>query len=213
MSAVGHEIDFSIADFVADLRAPTPSAAAEVLTPDCSELLAVLGRRRSQLENCARRHREVRAQRLDQLQQRLQAQRPQARLQRGGERLRDLTARLQRHPRELLLRLQHRHATNAVRLARLHPRQRVVALATRLAQARSRQQLLTVRGVENRTLQLAALGRALNAVSPLATLGRGYALLLDPSTGRVLRRVADIAPDAQVDARLVDGTVRLKRES
>ena len=212
VSAVGHEIDFSIADFVADLRAPTPSAAAEVLTPDRGELLAVLARRRTQLENCARRHREVRAQRLDQLQQRLHAQRPQARLQRGGERLRDLAAHLQRHPRAMLLRLQERRALLAARLARVHPRQRVTVLAARLAQARTRQQLLTVRALENRALQVAALGRALNAVSPLATLGRGYALLLDPATGRVLRRVDDIAPGAQVDARLADGTLRLKRE-
>jgi exodeoxyribonuclease VII large subunit len=259
VSAVGHEIDFSIADFVADLRAPTPSAAAEILTPDRNELLAVLARRRTQLENCARRQRETRAQRLDQLQQRLHAQRPQARLQRGRERLRDLAARLQRQPRGLLSRLQERRAALALRLDRMHPRhrmatlcergrllaarlqrmhprqrlralrehgaqlglrlsrqhprQRLAALAARLAQAGSRQQLLTVRALENRALQLAALGRALNAVSPLATLGRGYALLLDPISGRVLRRIDDIAPGTELDARLVDGVVRLKRES
>ena len=213
VSAIGHEIDFSIADFVADLRAPTPSAAAELLTPDRLELLAVLERRRTQLAHCARRHRETRAQRLDQLQQRLQAQRPQVRLQRGAERLRDLASRLQRHPRQATGLLRERLSRLAARLSRMHPRARTGALAERLAQARARQQLLAVRAVETRTLQLAALGRALNAISPLATLGRGYALLLHPQTGEVLRRVDEIAPGMRVDARLADGTLHLRRET
>jgi exodeoxyribonuclease VII large subunit len=210
--AVGHEVDFSIADFVADLRAPTPSAAAEVLTPDRSELLALLARRRTQLDNCARRGLENRAQRLDQLQQRLHAQRPAARLQRGRERLAGLHQRLQRHPDLVLKRLRDRHAQLLARLQRQHPRERVAAMRTRLMLARDRQQALTVRFVERRALQLASLGRALNAVSPLATLKRGYAVLSDPASGSVLRLASDIAPGSQVDAKLSDGTIRLRRE-
>jgi len=87
VSAVGHEIDFSIADFVADLRAPTPSAAAELLVPDAVAVDRHLRQLQQRLATLQQRRMQGNAQRVDHLLARLQAQRPQARLQRDRERL------------------------------------------------------------------------------------------------------------------------------
>src|SRR5690349_19163612 len=94
VSAVGHEIDFSIADFVADLRAATPSAAAELLVPDAVALRRHLGQLAQRLQLLQRRRLQAQTQRVDHLLARLQAQRPQARLARDRQRLEQLHRRL-----------------------------------------------------------------------------------------------------------------------
>jgi exodeoxyribonuclease VII large subunit len=94
VSAIGHEIDFTIADFAADLRAPTPSAAAELLVPDAAEIARGFVRQRQRIEQLLRRGLESRTQRLDHLLARINAQSPQARLARADERLHMLHRRL-----------------------------------------------------------------------------------------------------------------------
>jgi exodeoxyribonuclease VII large subunit len=94
VSAVGHEIDFSIADFVADLRAPTPSAAAELLVPDAVATIRHLQQLQQRLLTLQQRKLQAHSQRVDHLFARLQAQRPQARLARDRERLIHLQRRL-----------------------------------------------------------------------------------------------------------------------
>jgi exodeoxyribonuclease VII large subunit len=87
VSAVGHEIDFTLADFAADLRAPTPSAAAEMLVPDQAELSGALRQLRTRLDAALLRQQRALAQRADQAALRLHALRPQMRLERGAHRL------------------------------------------------------------------------------------------------------------------------------
>jgi exodeoxyribonuclease VII large subunit len=208
VSAVGHEIDFSIADFVADLRAPTPSAAAELLVPDAVAIARHLQQLQKRLSTMQQRKLQAHSQRVDHLLARLQAQRPQARLARDRERLMHLQSRLanvlreqsqQRHTR--LERLHHR-------LLAQHPRTRLPLLARRLAEQDQRLRRAIALTLERKQTSIRHTARALHAVSPLATLDRGYAILFDDN-GRVLRSVAATQPGDRLTARLADGQLRL----
>jgi exodeoxyribonuclease VII large subunit len=191
MSAIGHEIDFTIADFVADLRAPTPSAAAELLVPDTNELLRALHHQRERLRQHLRHRLHAAMQRVDHARARLHAQHPRQRLRAGGERLNQLHARLRRmHPSMLMTRRRGELHTN------------VRTLRARVAYR-----------LEARALHLGKLARALNAISPLATMQRGYAILLERDSGHVVRSVEQARAQARFIARLVDGELPLKHDS
>jgi exodeoxyribonuclease VII large subunit len=193
VSAVGHEIDFTIADFVADVRAPTPSAAAELLVFDGAELRRRIERDRTQLTLCLRRHLRSLAQRIDHGQARLRAMHPRARLRAGRERLRGLRKRLRsRHPRSRLRQWREY-------LRGLSQRLRVATLSKlRLSRQQSRE-----------------LGRALHAVSPLATLQRGYAIVSDAESGTIIRSTAQATPQSRLVTRVADGefSVRVEGDS
>lgn len=206
--AVGHESDISIADLVADVRAPTPSAAAELLTPDATELQAWLRSRAAELRQIQRRGAIARAQRIDQLYLRLQSRRPAARLQQGRERLALLHGRLQQQSRSMLSRNRDACLRIAPRLQRLHPRSRMPQLRAQVLLAHQRQASGMGRAMQMRSVKLQALARALNAVSPLATLGRGYAILRD-GHGSVIRRAADAHIGQVLLAQLADGELGL----
>ncbi|MFA6987241.1 MAG: exodeoxyribonuclease VII large subunit, partial [Arenimonas sp.] len=138
VSAVGHEIDFSLADFAADLRAATPSAAAELLVPERTDLLAQATQLRRRLDAAISRQHAGLAQRCDQAGLRLQALRPQLRLERGRHRLTLLHARLDAALQGgLNLRLE-RLRRCAQGLQRQHPRERLAALRHRAAMLEQR---------------------------------------------------------------------------
>jgi len=202
---VGHETDFTIADFAADARAPTPTAAAELLSPDRSEWLTqyrLIGAR------LTRRMRDLlRAldQRLDWLNARLVH--PRTRIAHLHQRLDAAVLRL-RLAQET--RLRHTHALLAELAARLRhvsPGPRVQA--RELERRHLAAQLLghMRRGLERRRERLTRLAQALNALSPLATLERGYAIVRHADTGALVRATTALAPGARVRARLARGEI------
>jgi len=204
VSAVGHETDFTIADLVADARAPTPSAAAEMLTPDRDELLRSLTATRARLAALLGRDIAARRQRLEWLSRRLRH--PGARLREQAQRLDDLELRLRAAMRHRLQLAQSRLARACTTLgarspaARLEEQQRLVAqLGKRLATA-MRQSLAA------REQRIAALAHLLDSVSPLATLARGYAIVTD-GNAQVIRDASAVAPGASVRARLARGAL------
>jgi exodeoxyribonuclease VII large subunit len=212
VSAIGHETDFSLSDFAADVRAPTPSVAAELLVPHRSDLgtrLAGLQRRLQRMQ--ADRLRQL-AQRADRAVLRLQAARPQARLalfcRRQDEAVRRLRTALHRRLETERARLRHADAV----LRACHPQRRLLQLAQRLGGLRTRPQAALARRLQRDALHLRGLARSLESVSPLATIARGYAIV-QHRDGRIVRSVGDAAPGDALSARLHDGVLSLKVES
>ncbi|NLG60135.1 MAG: exodeoxyribonuclease VII large subunit [Gammaproteobacteria bacterium] len=209
VAAIGHETDFSLAEFAADLRAPTPSAAAEQLVPDAAELLAKLRGHQRRLATFGSHRLAQAAQRADRAALRLHAMRPRARLdalcQRQQQALRRLRAAfsVQLERRQAAL----RHAQGSLRAHA--PGRRLAALGGHLAEIHPRLHAALPRQLERKSLQLAGLARALEAVSPLATVARGYAIV-QREDGAVVRSVDDVGTGEVVNARLPDGRLRLK---
>lgn len=211
VSAVGHETDVSLADFVADLRAPTPSAAAELLAPDGAVLAARLSALLRQLHAHQANALRQRAQGLDRAFLRLHALRPQARLDAFAERAAQAKLRLEHAIQRRLERQRGalRHADAILRAQ--HPRHRLQRLRDRLLALDNRPQALIAQRLQREALHLRGLVRSLHAVSPLATVARGYGILQHPD-GRVVRGVADAAPGDALRARLNDGVLALRVE-
>jgi len=162
ISAVGHEVDFTIADFVADVRAPTPSGAAEIAVPDRADWLRALNTLATRIVRLGRRSLEDLGQSLDWLSRRLVQTSPAVALERSATRLASLQRRLSSTTQTAVSKVSHR-------------------------------------------LQLAM--RGLHSVSPLATLERGYAIVEDATSGRVLLAATETKPGDDIRARLADGAV------
>lgn len=207
MSAVGHEVDVTLADFAADARAPTPSAAAEQLVPDQRALAQRLATLETRLANAVRSRQEREGQRLDHLQARLRH--PDEVLARRRDTLALLQARLHRALAACLEGERRRQRHLATRLSAQAPARRLAESRERLSRSAARLHAAMPRSLAAQRQRLAALARELQAVSPLAVLGRGYAILED-ERGQVVRRAGDTAPGQTLTARLGEGRLELE---
>ncbi len=182
VSAVGHEVDFTIADFVADLRAATPSGAAEIVVPDQREWQHRIASIALRIARIGERAVDDRAQQLDWLGNRLASA-----VRRG------------------LLTQSHQLQSVRSELLQLSPALSVQRSIGRLAELRQRLATGARRLVSNADHRVALLGRALHSVSPLATLERGYAIVKDAASDKVLMQATDVARGDDIRAHLARG--------
>ena len=205
IAGVGHETDVTIADFVADLRAATPSAAAEHATPDQQQWLHKFNELEVRLQQYLQRLLRQQQQKVDWLNGRLQQQHPQQKLTHNRQRLDELEIRLKK----------------AVQLKLAHDRRIVETQAARLWQCspmsaiRRNQQLQTylnerlVTAISSRLKhndqRLLNASQTLHAVSPLATLSRGYALVTEQASGQIIRSTGQLKSGDKVMTRLAKG--------
>jgi exodeoxyribonuclease VII large subunit len=210
VSGVGHEVDVTIADFVADVRAPTPSAAALAATPDKSTWMESLALLESRFVGAMGRYLRSRTQAATAVMQRLQISHPGARLQQHAQRLDDLEQRLRLALRAAIVTRQHRLGTLDTRLWRENPRHRLEALCAHAAAIRERLVHAFSGQLGSLEQRLALAARTLDAVSPLATLDRGFAVVSRVADGALLRDADQAPPGTEIEARLARGRVRAR---
>jgi exodeoxyribonuclease VII large subunit len=204
VSAVGHEVDFTIADFVADLRAPTPSAAAELIAPDVRDLARSVRNLQNCLTKCWREF-------VNRTRQRLAAVSEKALLRELSARLRGAQQQLDLAKELLGKTLDRRRALERTRLSNAHlalkahnPARELAARRQRLQEIRrrlgecSKQRLLETRERWDR------LAGMLRILGPQATLDRGYSITLN-AHGKVIRRRVDAKPRTRITTRVRDG--------
>lgn len=187
---VGHETDFTIADFAADLRAPTPTAAAELAAPERSALFSQLASLRAAMKRRLATLVDQRAQQIDWLSRRLQH--PAQRLAVQRERLQNLQRRLDNGLVQAGARERTRLAEARRRLQLARPN--LVERSHRCATLRLRLALLAQNGLGARTARLAQLADALAHLNPDAVLTRGYSIVMD-AAGAIVRDSAALEPN------------------
>jgi len=204
VSAVGHETDVTIADFVADLRAPTPSAAAEKVSPDQKDMLRQINDREFRLANAARRALQRLNTKLEHLSARLRD--PRRELLEKAQRLDDLELRLGKAMEQRLDRSQVRSTHLTQRLAMQSPGKQLANSRDALDRSASQLDKAIQRILAKLQDRLEHTAGTLNVVSPLATLGRGYAIVRDDH-GNIIRNATDVAAGDRISAHVANGTV------
>lgn len=207
IAGIGHEVDFTIADFAADLRAPTPSAAAEHAVPSQTEWLGGFKFMENRLLETVRRRLTQQQQRLGWLNKSLQRQHPGEKLQRNAQRLDELEMRLQKSMRQSVSHAAQCLVLNSQKLRRLQPTDNIIRYRQSLDFYRRRLERAMQLKLATLKQQQNGASQTLHAVSPLATLDRGYAIVKQQNTGQIVKSVADIAENDLLETRLANGRI------
>ncbi|UTW05404.1 exodeoxyribonuclease VII large subunit [Amphritea atlantica] len=202
ISAVGHEVDTSIADFVADMRAATPSAAAELISPDQQQILLRLQQIQQRLIRAWQRSHQQRLQQLQWTRARLRH--PGDKLKEQAQKLDDLELRMQRAVRLNVAQRKQQFTQLHQRYLRCSPMPLIAAGQQRKDELEHRLFNLIGAQLKQSSLKLSGLAATLNSVSPLATLDRGYAIVQDEQ-GKVIQDINQITPQSNVETRLSNG--------
>ncbi|MDR6446404.1 exodeoxyribonuclease VII large subunit [Paraburkholderia terricola] len=201
VSGVGHETDFTIADFAADVRAPTPTGAAELVSPQRVLLLRELDHRHATLARGFGRMMERRAQQLDWLARRLVS--PSERLARQRTHLQQLSMRLASAGARPVRDARARFSLLQMRWQRWRPD--LAAHQAKLGNLAQRLDAALLRHHERQTARIATLAARLEVLSPQRTLERGYAAVLDAQSGRAIRAPSSLKPGRRLTVHLAEG--------
>lgn len=213
ISAVGHEIDYTIADFVADVRAPTPSAAAELVIRNKLELHAELQMLAQRLQRAIQHRLETLRARLAACQQRRVLKDPWAPLRTVEQRLDELNARLARSMHGRLRLAQEALERGEAAMTHLSPLRLVSLLRQRLVTLEQRLVAAQVGHVRRGREELERLTGTLQALSPLAVLARGYSICRHQTDGQVIREAHAVGPGMHVDIMLWQGSLQCTVEA
>jgi len=204
VSAVGHETDFTIADFVADLRAPTPSAAAELITEAQHRVAERVSNQTSRLERAARFQVLHARQSLDSVPMDRAERRISGNLRRMNQRLDDLGFRMEAAVSGLIRSRQREVSGLAADVLHHEPRQMLARARERLGISQTRIERSVERTIRRASARVDATNARLRSLSPLAVLERGYALVISDN-GSVIRSIAQLAEGDHLRTRLADG--------
>ncbi len=212
VSAVGHEIDFTISDFVADIRAATPSAAAEIITEHVFSSCQFVAGAQERLAQLARQQLQDKEYRLAELCRRMARVRPRRRLNELLQRLDDRQASLLRCLKHAVLTRRLQFQSLSERLSRVRPQ--VLLNQRRELFSRTRQRLdeHARHRIGELKGRLETLQAKLRLLGPEQVLSRGYSITADAETGRVLRQPADVKPNQRLRTRLQHGTIFSRTE-
>ncbi len=204
VTGIGHEIDFTIADFVADFRAPTPSVAAESVTPDRYELMQAIDDRLARLYGQASLKLQQSDNQLKLLTQRLQHQHPRQKYQQFRLRLNHARDALSERIHAVLYQAKYRQGLTQQSLRQNNPKQRIAQYRQRLGYLQHNQLNNIQRTLTAAKHQLAMQAKSLDTLSPLKTLSRGFATV---SKGeKLVTSVKQLNRGDQVSLRLSDGS-------
>ena len=205
ISGVGHEIDFTIADFVADVRAPTPSGAAELAVPDRAQWIASVEALGERLSRAAGQRLAEPANRLAALGHRLQQSHPGVQLRHSAQRLDELETRFRLALRQSLDERRSRLSESDARLRGASPAGRIRSLDGRLGFLFQRFVRAARDSLDGQRQRLSLAQRALESVSPSATLQRGYAIVSAAGSGTIVTDARSSPPGTALDIRLARG--------
>ncbi len=215
VTGIGHEVDFTIADFVADLRAPTPSAAAELITPHQDELSESFQQFESTFMYLINDLIGTQHQAIDRLFQRLELLHPKQTILRKQEHLIELQRRAYSAVRLNTSELSNLLNELTLKLENQSPKIRISEAKMKLLQLQKQIYSLVKTKLQNKQQALHGLARTLDAFSPLGTLKRGYAIASNEMSGQILRNTRQIAINDKISVQLAEGqlTARVEKKS
>ncbi|WP_412972495.1 exodeoxyribonuclease VII large subunit [Glaciecola sp. MF2-115] len=210
VSAVGHEVDVTIADYVADMRAPTPSAAAELVSSDKSQLEKHIQQQQHRLAQVFQQHLKRIEYKLHLVESRLSNVHPAVQIRQANQHADNLSMRLSQSMAEKLNRAKNKAENISLRLQHASPSNAIKAKQQQVQQYSRQLQSLQQRQLSDKRYQLQRIADILNSVSPLSTLSRGYSIAFKDD--QVVRSVTQVEKGDVIETRVSDGKVFAKVE-